>query len=209
MDFQFHSFQIGLSKIYLLEFTDSFDPQQYVHHLTEVELERYQSFSNQKRKKEFVATRYLKETIFGHQEIKYEAHGAPYINQHEFISISHATNLVGIALNEQHIVGFDIELIQDKVFKLHHKFINEHERTFLKLDSAEELIACWSMKETLYKLAGAKELDFKTQLLLKSRMENDFSAQIALKTQKIAVSLHYFRFKDFIISINIDAPNYG
>lgn len=209
MDFQFHSFQIGLSKIYLLEFTDLFDPQHYVNHLTAVELERYQSFSNEKRKKEFVATRYLKETIFGHQEIKYEAHGAPYINQNEFISISHATNLVGIAVNEHHIVGFDIELIQDKVFKVHHKFINDNERTFLNLDAAEDLIACWSMKESLYKLAATKELNFKTQLLLKSRKVNNFSAQIALKTQKIAVSLHCFRFKDFIISINLDAPVYG
>jgi 4'-phosphopantetheinyl transferase len=209
VDFQFHSFQIGLSKIYLLELKDSFDPQHYVNHLTAVELERYQSFSNEKRKKEFVATRYLKETVLGHQEIKYEDHGAPYINQHEFISISHATNLVGIALNEQHVVGFDIELIQDKVFNLNHKFMNIHEATLFNKDSSEELIACWSMKETLYKLAGTKALDFKKQLIIKSRKESNFSAEIVLKNQKIAVSLQYFRFKDYIISINLGRPIYG
>lgn len=209
MDFEFHTFQIGTSTIHLLELTDSFDPQHYVNHLTEIELERYLSFSNEKRKKEFVATRYLKANIFGHQEIKYEIHGAPYINQHQFISISHATNLVGIAVNDQHLVGFDLELIQEKVFKLYPKFINEEEQHFFQLDSAEELIACWSMKETLYKLAGVKELDFKTQLLLKNRKESYFSAQITLKNQTINVSLHYFRFKNYMISINLDEPVYG
>lgn len=209
MDFQFHSFQIGLSKIYLLELFDSFNPQIYLSHLTDVELERYQSFSNEKRKREFVATRYLKEMIFGHQEIKYEVHGSPFIHRNEYISISHASNLVGIAANKNHLVGFDIELIQNKILHVYPKFINKEEQVFFQLDKAAELTACWSMKETLYKLAGAKKLDFRNQLLLLNRQGHNFSAQIVLKTKKIKVSLHYFQFKNYIVSINLEAPIYG
>jgi 4'-phosphopantetheinyl transferase len=103
-------------------------------------------------------------------------------------------------------VGFDIELIHPKVLKIYHKFLNTNEQNVFDIKNERELIAAWSMKECLYKIAGEKKLDFKTQLLLSKNNKQYLSGQIILKTKIIHVNLHYFEFKNYIISINVNSP---
>lgn len=205
MEFDFHEIDFQHSKIYLLEFLDSFNPENYLEHLSEIEKKRFFAFSNDKRKKEFVATRILKHHVFPEQKIEYHLHGAPFILDSDHISISHAQNLVGIATNSDFQVGFDIEEIHPKVLKIYSKFLNEKEQKIFDLNDVEELISCWSYKETLYKLAGRKEIDFKKDLLLLSK-ENDFvEAKICNPSEQIFVNLHKINFRNYVITINSKA----
>ncbi len=208
MDFIFHQFEVSSSKIYLLEFTDDFNPNEYLDSLTSIEQERFFEFKSDKRKKEFVATRILKHQLFSFQEIKYEAHGAPYFDDDNYISISHAPNLVGIACNSSYQIGFDIELIKPKITTIYHKFVTELEETFIDVKNIIELTATWSLKETLYKLAGRNLLDFKKELILLEKNKTDLKGKIVNHSEEIFVDLHYFQFKNYVISINSNEIEY-
>ena len=217
MDYKFHQFQVGKSIIYLLELSESFDPSKYIDTLSEKEIEIYFTFKNLKRKKEYVATRVLKHSIFGYQEIKYTEYGAPYFENlksnsrsiNEFISISHSNNLVGFAANLEHPIGFDLELIHPKVLKLQSKFLTDLEINQIDKSSEKDLISCWSMKETMYKLVGKKELDFKDQLNLFKIENHDYLGIISMNDKKYLVNLHFFEFKNYIISINTSDLSYA
>ena len=126
MDFIIDKIVFNDTTIYTLSFSD-FEPLNYLEHLTSQEIERFEAFSHEQRKREFVATRILRHSIFGFKHIHYNAVGAPYIEDEGFISISHAKNLVGIAINSFYQIGLDLELIQDKAFRVQSKFLNESE----------------------------------------------------------------------------------
>ncbi|MCE3296895.1 MAG: 4-phosphopantetheinyl transferase family protein [Crocinitomicaceae bacterium] len=208
MPYQLHRLELHSSTIHLLEFSDEFDPKDYLDTLTDIERERYFAFKHDKRRQEFVATRFLRHQLFGYEEIKYRDHGAPYLENAGFISISHARNLVGIASNPGFAIGFDMEEIHPKVLKLTHKFLNENELLRFDEFNAEEMISCWSYKETLYKLAGRKRIDFKKDLLLLEKRDNGCIAKIINPDEVVHVELETLRFKEYVITINAHEVSY-
>lgn len=204
-----HRIEAGSLALFLLAFDETFNSERYLHKLTDFELERYFTFKNNKRRNEFVATRLLKHDLFGFNQIRYKDHGAPYIEDEGYISISHANLMVGIAFCPYFQVGFDVEEIDDKVLKVHSKFLNEHEYGLIDSSSTEELIMAWSFKETLYKLAGRKEIDFKKDLLLLTKEENCYTAKICNPDEYIHVELGFQKFGNYMLTYNRKAVNYG
>ena len=116
-------FNFGAVSVHLMTFPD-FDPADFLDKLTDIEKERYFSFSNLQRKREFVATRLLRHDIFGHQHIHYDEIGAPFIKDEGFISISHSKNIVGISICKDFKLGLDIEE-QNKPKKKFLKLLNK------------------------------------------------------------------------------------
>jgi 4'-phosphopantetheinyl transferase len=209
MEFTFHQFKVDSSEINLLEFSDEFKAENYLDTLSELEIERYFSFKHDKRRKEFVATRILKHQLFNYQEIKYKDHGAPFVNDSTYISISHGPNLVGIASNDFYPIGFDIEKINVKTKLIFQKYLTIEEQKFIDISNEIELTECWSFKETMYKLAGRKKIDFKKDLVLLEYSKNQAKAKICNSYEEIFVNLHSFQFKDFIITINSNAAEFS
>lgn len=187
--------------IHLMSF-EAYDPSKFLDQLTDHEKERYFSFSSNKRKMEYVATRILRHRIFGFEHIHYNEHGAPFIENEGFISISHAEGIVGIALCKEFKIGLDLETIRDKAVILSPKFITENERTFLDTSNAVSMTKAWSAKEVLYKLAGRKELVFKRNLLLTSASNEHWKGQIVHTNETLNVDLRIFTHDDTIISFN-------
>jgi phosphopantetheinyl transferase len=184
-----------------LSFSD-FEPLNYLEHLTSQEIERFEAFSHEQRKREFVATRILRHSIFGFKHIHYNAVGAPYIEDEGFISISHAKNLVGIAINSFYQIGLDLELIQDKAFRVQSKFLNESEISIFDTSNHHTMTACWSAKETLYKLAGRKKIDFKKDLQLYNKEENLWIGKIIHPETIFSVNLRITEYNNYIITFN-------
>jgi phosphopantetheinyl transferase len=208
MDFKIDQIELYSSIIYLLEYVDSFDPSLHLDTLTVKEKERFLSFKSEKRKREFVATRILKHQLFSYQEIKYEEHGAPYFDSKTYISISHGKNIVGIAANEHFQIGFDIEQIREKVLRIAPKFLNSAEKTIFDTSNPTEITASWSFKESLYKLAGRKLIDFKKELLLLEKNKNLVKAKIINPKEEILAELLFFEYKGNVITINVKAVEY-
>ncbi len=208
MPYQLHELPLQNGSIHLLEYSESFRAEDFLHTLTESEKERYFAFKHEKRRQEFVATRFLRHQLYGYEEIKYRDHGAPYLENAGFISISHARNLVGIATNPAYAIGFDMEEIHTKILRLTHKFLNGDELQIFDKEDCEQMITCWSYKETLYKLAGRKLIDFKKDLLLLEKRDTGCRAKIINPDEVVNAELQALRFKEYIITINAEEVSY-
>ncbi len=183
----------------------AFIPSDYLDNLTDQERERYFSFNNINRQCEFVATRILRHRLFGFEHIHYDEHGAPYIENEGFISISHAPGVVGIALCKDFKIGLDLEPKRNKAKKLFPKFLSKNEIEELDVESEDEMTTAWSLKEVLYKLAGRKKIIFKTDLLIEKVAPNHWSGTIINPDEKIKVELTTFVRNDLIICVSSDS----
>ncbi len=84
-------------------------------------------------------------------------------------SLSHSHGIVGALLDTQPC-GCDIQVLVEKMRRLAHKFIGPDEKTYFEkqpLDTQFDLMhVFWTAKESLYKVYGLKELDFREHLRL-------------------------------------------
>lgn len=204
MQFKQETLQIESVSIHLLYY-DTFDPGNYLDHLTEQETERYFSFTHIKRKMEFVATRFLRHRLFGFTHIHYNEVGAHYIENEGYISISHAKGVVGIAFSKEFTVGLDLEKIDTRMVKLSPKFLSKLESETLDTSSPVEMTKVWSGKEALYKIAGRKGIIFSTELHLSPLCENLWSGRIYHGKIAVHTEISIFTIEDLVVSVNTNA----
>jgi len=96
-----------------------------------------------------------------------DAYGKPILeNSSCHISLSHSQNRVAAIISDKS-VGIDIQKEEDKISRIHRKFVSEQEIEHL---DQEHLDACyhvfWGAKESMYKAWGKKELEFKEHMHL-------------------------------------------
>lgn len=204
MNFKTHRITNNSSTIHLLKY-DEFDPTEYFEKLTSLEIERFYSFKNIKRKREFVATRILRHNNLGFEHIHYNSNGAPYINNEGFISISHSANMVGLAINKVHSVGLDLEVPRDRILSIKSKFVSEREMKLFDTDDASIVTRLWSAKEALYKLAGRKQILFIEELHISMNENNDWIGTIINPDHQLCVKLDIFEHEGIIVTINSEA----
>jgi phosphopantetheinyl transferase len=193
--------QIGNVQVHLLKYVN-FDPITFLDQLTDNEKERFFSFDHENRRKEFVATRILRHRLFGFEHIHYDPNGAPYIEQEGFISISHAKDIVGIALSKDFKVGLDLETIRSKASVVAKKFLSDEEGKQFNIENSTEMTKVWSAKEVLYKLAGRKGIHFKSELLLNKDHETIFTGRIINPGEVLTTRIQILDYQGTIISIN-------
>ncbi len=203
-EFNFEELLVHGTQIHLCSY-NNFDPSNYMEYLTDLEKQRLLSFKHIRRRREFMATRILRHRTIGFQHIHYDPHGAPYIDDEGFISISHSTNQVGLAINSDYKIGLDLESIRPNVKTIMHKFLSEEEKKQFNIDNIIEVCKIWSAKEALYKLAGRKKIHFKSELLLNRTSDTHWSGTIINSDHSISVKLNIFEHNNTIISINTEA----
>ncbi len=199
--FKFEKIQINHSTIHICSF-DYFLPKLYLKYLSKEEIIRFNQFKSENRQREFVASRILKHRIFGFQFIEYSENGAPYIENHGFISISHCKGAVGLACNKKHQVGLDLEIKRPNIQKLGPKFLSEKERVIFDIKNDKVLTKIWSAKECLYKLAGRKKIIFKTELLIDMNQDSEWIGTIINQDHVLSVKIDTFELNEVIITLN-------
>ena len=202
--FKFEKIDVNDVELHLM-FYEEFDINDHLHNLLPHEKERLSTFSNTNRRREYVATRVLRTTQFGNDEILYNSIGAPYIENEGYISISHSTNVVGLAFCKHHAIGLDLEPIREKVHRVKHKFLSDKEKSSLDLNSTEEMIKVWSAKEALYKLAGRKKILFAKELHLHKIDNENWIGNIINPSFTRRVEMKILTHGNFVISINAQA----
>ncbi len=120
-------------------------------------------FNNEKRKKEYLASRLLLKDIAPNTKITYNEYGAPKLENGEHISISHSKNLVAIIISKQK-VGLDIEKISEKPLRLSSKFISDNTHQNL---TKEKTTLIWCVKEAIFKWNQKGNVDFKNDIKIK------------------------------------------
>jgi phosphopantetheinyl transferase len=125
------------------------------------------------------------------------------LNEEYHFSISHCRDYAAVIINKDHRVGIDIELVTQKIEKIKHKFLNEHEligNWQLAIDNnatyqyANLLTLLWSCKEAVFKWYGYGGVDFKKHIHLIPANINLQSGIICcefLKKEKILLDIHY------------------
>lgn len=88
-------------------------------------------------------------------------------------SISHCGNFAAAIVSKDCRVGIDIEIPDEKVKRIQHKFISEKEMKALKPLLLEEYTQIWSAKESVFKWYSKGEVDFKQHIQLQSIADNE------------------------------------
>lgn len=157
------------------------------------------------RRMEWLACRWLLHAITGAAQrlpMAKDAFSKPIFMDRPdlYCSLSHSHGLVG-ALFSNCNGGCDIQVQVDKMPQIAPRFLNAAELDFIQKHPVAAQLDLfhlfWTMKESLYKAYGLKEVDFKTQLLIApfvwngqegeteaSVVKNDFQQSYRLRFEK-------------------------
>jgi phosphopantetheinyl transferase len=127
---------------------------------------KFQNYSYEKRKVEWLAIRALLKQIIGNSfEICYTEVGKPVIIHPVFrhISISHARDFAAVYIHQHHAVGIDIESTTRNYAAVKKRYLSESE---LILVDESTLLQCiyWCAKEAVFKLVDKEGVDFRKQI---------------------------------------------
>lgn len=136
--------------------------------LTKLESEALTAMKHH-RQQEWLSSRWLLHILNDSDkriQITKDAFGKPHFeNKENHLSLSHSKDKVAVIISNKS-VGIDIEKIDEKIFKIEHKFISDTEQAY---ESNKKLEAChifWGSKECMYKAYGKRELDFRKHMHL-------------------------------------------
>jgi 4'-phosphopantetheinyl transferase len=117
-----------------------------------------------------LAVRLLLDQFYPNEIVVKDAFGKPHLqNNHHFISWSHSGSYAVVVACETHSVGIDIETVSNKILRIEGKFCNAQDKTCIKkTNHSESLLLIWAAKESLYKLYGKKEVDFKKDMTVEA-----------------------------------------
>ena len=128
-----------------------------------------------------------------------------HLDSHPYhISITHSFDYAAVLVAPNSFLGIDLERIDPRIGRVKRKFLNQQEWDFAGEESqiAEQTLI-WSAKETLYKLYGQKELDFKKNLFISPFIiqENGvLSTQINKDNIEVNIAVHYQKIDNYWIT---------
>ncbi len=152
------------------------------------------------------ASRVLLQSLFStHKlELHKDIHNKPTLfvdGEKYFISISHSHTYAGVMISSKHEVGMDIEIIDERIHRVAHKFLNTNEKEFAESTISKVLI--WSAKEAVYKWYGKKELDFRENmemLVFKADNAGVFNCLLHKNTYRKQLEVNYYLLNEYVIT---------
>lgn len=158
--------------VYVWNITETINELVEFASFTDEESRVFNTFSSQRRKKEWSATRALLRCVLGDNvKISYSENHAPrLVGINKSISISHTTDYVSIAISDFKC-GIDIELRERDFEKVERKYINESEKELISthfFDIKTTLAIIWCFKESLFKFVEVGEVDFKKDIQIEN-----------------------------------------
>jgi phosphopantetheinyl transferase len=163
---------------------------------------------NLRKLKEWYCSRYLLHLMSGRESrgacLK-DIHGKPYLKDSDYhISMSHSHAMCGVVASKKNI-GVDVQLIVPKIDRIHHKFMQENEMLTLgHQHRLEKMHIYWGAKESLYKIYGKREIEFKKHLFINDFEYNEEEINIYGSINKGDFNNKYqgkaFRVDDYMIT---------
>lgn len=97
----------------------------------------------------------------------------PFLADEPFhFSISHCGDYAAAIVSKTHRVGVDVELFNEKIEQIQHKFMYDAEVDVLNkqclMPLRQALTLYWSVKESVFKWWGRGAVDFKDDIIIKS-----------------------------------------
>ncbi len=183
------------------EITESYEDLLQSIDLKPKSLERVLGMKSEMHQCGFLSVRYLlKELGYTDVELHYDENGKPYLNDGNYISITHSFTFSAIIISKNR-VGIDIEKQRNKIQLIANKFV-DYEFQYLDKESEDyiqKLTIIWCIKESLYKLFATPGLSFKQHTLVIPFMFHDETtvSWIDYEEKKYRYIAHYLEFEGF------------
>ena len=168
----------------------------------------FTSFSNEKRKKQWLGYRLLLQQLLevDSLNITYDKSGKPFIPGASFhFSVSHSGEYSAAIIDRSNPVGIDIEKIRDRIERVKERFLSEMELQNIGTENRnEKLHVCWGAKESLYKAYGNPEVDFMSNMHL-TQFDylcsgiGAFKAIFHMGERVMHFRIHYRKLEDYML----------
>ena len=173
--------------------------------LSKSEQSLFDTFKNEKRKKEYLAVRALLKKLVGSDfTITYEKSGRPRLQNHPAnISISHSAELVVVFISKKNI-GIDVENIHRKISHITKRFLSPAEIKHVNQTPDKQLmhIIYWSAKEAIFKCTTEENVQFNRHINIKPfdlKEAGNFSAELTIGEHKSHFELRYFPAENNVV----------
>lgn len=136
--------------------------------LTELSKNRVEGMKSEVHARGFLSVRHLlKEFGYTDDQLSYNGHGKPFLNDGKHISITHSNNFSAAIIGDKPN-GIDIEKQRPKIENIAGKFIDyeNHWMPMYDEDKITQLSMIWCVKESLYKLYARPGLSFKNHCMV-------------------------------------------
>ncbi|MDR0349473.1 MAG: 4'-phosphopantetheinyl transferase superfamily protein, partial [Tannerella sp.] len=145
------------------------------------------------RKAEWLAVRILLKQLLNEEAtIAYYETGIPYLPNHPFhISISHTKGHAAVMLDKNKPVGIDIEYHSERIHRIKSRFMNDTELASFSYLNTEQLLVCWSAKETAFKAMQQRVVDLQTNIHIISFQDNGNRGMLTLKETFTQMQANY------------------
>lgn len=177
----------------------------------------YQNIGHNRRRREWLIVRILLQQLLGQSvSLTYHAFGKPLLPKSlGHISISHSTTHIAVFLHPSQAIGIDIENVRPKVAKIAHKFLSPTELLPIAPDDYWIYTLYWSAKESLFKLYGKGNVDFKQHLHILQQpvstpptLKGQLLTQITLPNYQKKLTVFYQSIEEGILTYVI-IPKYS
>jgi phosphopantetheinyl transferase len=125
----------------------------------------------------------------------------PFLPDEAFhFSISHCGDYAAAIVSRDHRVGIDIEIPDEKVRRISHKFVNDTERRELKPRTILDFTQIWSAKEAVFKWYGDGNVDFKQHIQLMQCADSTKIMNCFFAKKDIYLQVHTEQFPAICLS---------
>jgi phosphopantetheinyl transferase len=179
-----------------------------VWHITETEdfflpqVPLQKEITHWRKRLQHLAGRYLLKELypdFPLSLIKIADTRKPFLEDEAYhFSISHCGDYAAVIVSKEYRVGVDVELVNDKIENIIHKFLSRQEKTLLHpndINTTATLL--WSVKESVYKWKGSGGVDFIKHINIQSIEEKQDEGVVhCLFNKEIPLQVHYLHFNN-------------
>jgi phosphopantetheinyl transferase len=171
--------------------------------LSYVESQDLANISNEFRKLEWMASRYVQRQVVKDSLIKDEWGKPNLAKETGFVSIAHCKDFAAAIYAESGPVGIDIEPMHEKALRIADKFLNVEELNFIDLNNqVEHIIASWCVKEAVYKWYGKRSLSFKNNIKMRSFPSGDAKVIVDFERDDLLAirEVHVLKIKNCMLA---------
>tara|TARA_B100000524_G_scaffold55537_1_gene25816 strand:+ start:6345 stop:6932 length:588 start_codon:yes stop_codon:yes gene_type:complete len=131
------------------------------------------------RRFEFIGIRQLRNKMIPEHEIIYLPTGKPTLKESILqISISHSEQTICLGVSKSKI-GLDIEAPKDRILRITSKFCSKEEATLFDDECIHDMTLLWTLKEAAYKKTDKPGLDFKEDIQIIARSQNEHLCRVS------------------------------
>lgn len=199
-EYQWEHFQLLIWKL-----DEADEPAIKPEELSEPDQKKWQKIKNPQRRREFLGARAaLAELLGASPKLSYSESGAPKLDSHQGVSLTHNREYAAAMISKNYRVGLDLEAYRPQMTQLKSRYLSDQELNSLGKDNEnlQRLSSYWCAKESLIKLLDAPELDLRKQIRIspfhlgKSAISK---AVIKKQDEQLIFPLYFKLEKDFCL----------